>query len=129
MNTNKTPARLDADRTAQPLTRIVHHPPREGCIGPYMPLVAPEYEDEHGKRTPLDAPATAPHDLTPSEVALAKILAASADWRWRIGEGDAGTIVRNIVTDLYRSGHLNGDGSPTTLGLILLDRARKAGVL
>ena len=49
-------ARLDADRTAEPLTRIEHHPPHGGCIGPYMPLVNPEYVDENGKRTPLSAP-------------------------------------------------------------------------
>lgn len=56
MNTPKTPARLDADRTAQPLTRIVHHPPHGACIGPHMPLVNPEYEDENGKRTALTGP-------------------------------------------------------------------------
>lgn len=55
MTTPKTPARLDADRTAQPLTRIVHHPPHGGCLSPYMPLVNPEYEDENGKRTALTA--------------------------------------------------------------------------
>jgi hypothetical protein len=39
-----------------------------------MPLVAPEYEDEHGKRTPLTSEPKA-HDLTQSEVALAKMRA------------------------------------------------------
>ena len=50
-------ARLDANRTAQPLTRIVHHPPRNACLGPHMPLMNPEYEDESGKRTALTEPA------------------------------------------------------------------------
>lgn len=57
MTPNKTPARLDADRTAEPLTSIVHHPPHGGCIGPYMPLVNPEHVDADGKRTPLTTPA------------------------------------------------------------------------
>lgn len=46
-------ARLDADRTAEPLTRIVHHPKRGDCIGPAIPLVRPQYEDENGKRHDL----------------------------------------------------------------------------
>lgn len=49
-------ARLDADRTAEPLTRIVHHPPRGGCLSPYMPLVNPEYVGDDGTRTPLGTP-------------------------------------------------------------------------
>ncbi len=56
-------ARLDADRTAEPLTRIEHHPPHGGCISPYMPLVNPEYVDENGKRTPLGAPVAAADPL------------------------------------------------------------------
>ena len=67
-------ARLDADRTAEPLTRIEHHPPHGGCISPYMPLVNPEYVDENGKRTPLSAPAETPPTLAPSGVAPTKIV-------------------------------------------------------
>lgn len=127
MNTNKTPARLDADRTAQPLTRIVHHPPREGCIGPYMPLVAPEYEDEHGKRTPLDAPATAPHDLTDSEVALARIFAAWDAWGVE-DDGPVAAALFEVGPLLHRHGWAIGRHlSPQAAAL--LDRARKAGVL
>lgn len=78
-------ARLDADRTAEPLTRIEHHPPRGGCIGPYMPLVNPEYVDENGKRTPLSGQL-----LTTSEVALAKsdrpFPMPGTTWRW-LGDG------------------------------------------
>lgn len=48
-------ARLDADRTAKPLTRIVHHPPSGACVGPGMPLHSPEYEGADGERVPLDA--------------------------------------------------------------------------
>lgn len=52
MKTKK--ARLDADRTAKPLTRIVGHPNRDHCVGPMIPPVRPEYEAEDGTRTPLD---------------------------------------------------------------------------
>jgi hypothetical protein len=58
MKTEK--ARLDADGTAQPKTRIVHHPPENGCVGPGTPLHNPEYEDESGVRAPL-YPIPRPH--------------------------------------------------------------------
>ncbi len=58
MKTEK--ARLDADGTAQPKMRIVHHPPEGGCVGPGTPLHGPEYEDESGTRTPLH-PIPRPH--------------------------------------------------------------------
>lgn len=47
------PARLDADGSAKPLTRIVHHPKEGGRIGPGMVLINPEYETEEGERIPL----------------------------------------------------------------------------
>ena len=47
------PARLDADRTAEPLTSIVHHPHVGDCVGPAMPLHNPEHVAEDGTRTPL----------------------------------------------------------------------------
>lgn len=53
-------ARLDADGTASPKTRIIHHPNPEHCIGPHTPLSRPELEDvETGDRIPLlpEAPA------------------------------------------------------------------------
>ena len=65
MTTPKTPARLDADRTAVPLTRIEHHPPHGGCISPYMPLVNQEYVDADGKRPPLSAPEPSSPVLLP----------------------------------------------------------------
>ena len=46
-------ARLDADKTAKPKTRIIHHPDIGKLVGPSIPLVHPEYEDENGKRIPL----------------------------------------------------------------------------
>jgi len=46
-------ARLDADGTAKPLTRIIHHPPVGVCVGPGTTLIQPEYEDAAGKRTPI----------------------------------------------------------------------------
>lgn len=50
---NRKPARLDTDRTAKPLTRIVSHPPAHWCVGPGMVLVDPEYEANTGERHPL----------------------------------------------------------------------------
>ena len=38
------PARVDADRTAKPLTRIVSHPKAGWCVGPGTVLVDPEFE-------------------------------------------------------------------------------------
>ncbi len=49
-----TPARLDADRTAKPKTRIVNHPKAGHCVGPGAPLRKPELEDTATKaRTPM----------------------------------------------------------------------------
>lgn len=48
------PARRDEDGTAQPLTRIIHHPPVNSCVGPGLPLHRPEHEDIITKvRTPI----------------------------------------------------------------------------
>ena len=68
MITNTKPARLDADRTAKPLTSIVHHPHVGDCVGPAMPLHNPEYVAEDGTRTqlastPLPAPLPAPNNM------------------------------------------------------------------
>lgn len=126
-------ARLDADRTAEPLTRIEHHPPHGGCVSPYMPLVNPEYVDETGKRTPLSAPAEASPALTPSEVALAKVLAAWEDWP---GAGGAMNPVDHAMRAVGSAINDYGMVSVEQEGLVLsdkgsalLDRARKAGVL
>lgn len=120
-------ARLDADRTAEPLTRIEHHPPHGGCISPYMPLVNPEYVDENGKRTPLNARAEAPPSLAPSEVAFAKIVVTqrfsdyhaaidgTAGRKWGCGktiDEAVGALVRNhpeafgAVVDIGKAGVL-----------------------
>lgn len=73
MNETKK-ARLDEDGTAEPLTRIVAHPNRDHCVGPWSSSKRPEYEDEHGNRTPLDhsskaepfrGPVHPPHDRDP----------------------------------------------------------------
>lgn len=50
---NTRRARLDADRTAKPLSRIVSHPPRAWCSGPGTILVDPEYELPDGVRLAL----------------------------------------------------------------------------
>lgn len=46
-------ARLDSEGTAKPLTRLIHHPNRDFCVGPGISLVNPQYENEEGHRTPL----------------------------------------------------------------------------
>lgn len=46
-------ARLDPDGTAEPLTRIVHHPLPLKLQGPGIPLNEPEYENMFGNRTSL----------------------------------------------------------------------------
>ena len=52
------PARLDADKTCKPMTRIIHHPEQERCIGPGTPLRNPELENlETGVHTLLVVPA------------------------------------------------------------------------
>jgi len=49
------PARIDADRTAKPLTSIVHHPPIQWCVGPGTRLIDPEYVGCDGRRKSLMA--------------------------------------------------------------------------
>jgi hypothetical protein len=50
-------ARLDKDKSAKPLTRIVHHPNPNHCIAHGLlgsvAVFHPEYEDETGARTSL----------------------------------------------------------------------------
>lgn len=101
-------ARLDADRTAEPLTRIEHHPPHGGCISPYMPL-------------------------TPSEVALAKILAAVEEYDataspWRNVDAKVYAGLDYAADGLCAAG-LRAASYLTPQGRALLARARKAGVL
>ena len=58
------PARLDADGTAQPKTRIISHPNPGHCFGPGMALKDPELEViATGERIPLtdqEVPDTEP---------------------------------------------------------------------
>ena len=55
----KTPkARLDADKTAQPKTRILGRIPKGHCFGGYAPAFALE-DTETGERTTLGAPVSA----------------------------------------------------------------------
>ena len=73
----------------------------------------------------------APHDLTPSEVTLAKMLDAWEAWPGRIAEGrDTGPtmVMVELHEVLYRHG-LISPGALTEDGAALRDRARKAGVL
>jgi hypothetical protein len=79
-------------------------------------------------RTPTGtvAPEVQEHGLTPSEVALARVLAA-----WEAWPGDPDTYSANlhdIGVSLHRLGLLSG-GEPSETGQTLLARARKAGVV
>jgi len=74
------------------------------------------------------------HDLTPSEVALAKIVAAWEEWPGWEGNGDDIDEIANAVAHIGEV--LAGCGLATTTEFdrteksrALLDRARKAGVL
>jgi DNA-binding HxlR family transcriptional regulator len=68
--------------------------------------------------------------LTPSEIALAKVLAAWVEWwaappactKTDLGMSDVGEILRGLCLVVR-------NGEPTQSGQALLDRARKAGVL
>lgn len=72
---------------------------------------------------------TAPeHDLTPSEVALARVLAAWEAWPGRKGSDDADLIMTLLHEALYTKGLIT-PGSLATKGYLLIERARKAGVL
>lgn len=51
-----TPARLDANGDAKPLTRLLSHPPRDWCVGFGTMAVEPEYEGDDGVRIPLAPP-------------------------------------------------------------------------
>jgi hypothetical protein len=83
-----------------------------------------------GEHVEVFAGAPPPHDLTPSEVALAKMLAAWDEWRPSVAdpEDDAMRMLDDIgdIFDRFgmtRSPRLADDARD------LLDRARKAGVL
>ena len=68
-----------------------------------------------------------PADLTPSEVALARVLAA-----WEAWPGDDGSPAGNIIYQIGDIVFLGGwveTGYLTPAGHYLLARARKAGVL
>ena len=72
------------------------------------------------------APSPLAHSLTPSEVALAKVLSAWVEW-----PGDPDTYsarLHDIGVSLHEL-DLIAAGEPTPAGAALLDRARKAGVL
>lgn len=66
--------------------------------------------------------------LTPSEVALAKILAAWDDWKGERGPDDVFAAVCEIHDALAR-GAWTDLACLTDKGRALLDRARRAGVL
>lgn len=70
MTTKRTKkARLDADKTAKPLTRIVGHVSDNKVIGPGL-VTADSYETEEGERIPLTEDALTEDALTEREVGL-----------------------------------------------------------
>ena len=78
------------------------------------------------ERDRADAPPA--HDLTPSEVFLAKVLAAWEAWPGRAAGGSLGEEATEVHEGLYRA-QMIAPGDFTTEGAALLARARKAGVL
>jgi hypothetical protein len=66
------------------------------------------------------------HDLTPSEVALAKMLAAWEEWP---GDLDHHRETLLAIGAALEKRALIAEGQPSEDGRALLDRARKAGVL
>lgn len=66
--------------------------------------------------------------LTPSEVALAKVLAAWDAWSGTDGEGEAHEAWLAVALVLGNKGYASGS-SLMPVGRALVDRARKAGVL
>ena len=79
-------------------------------------------------RTPTGTvDATPEHDLTPSEVALSKVLAAWVEWP--PCADDAGSTAMHAVHASLFAHELVDVDEPTPTGAALLDRARKAGVL
>jgi hypothetical protein len=72
------------------------------------------------------------HDLTPSEVALAKIVAAWEAWREVGNLRHGGQSMIAIESTLIALGYVlpgSREMVLTTAGVALLDRARKAGIL
>lgn len=68
------------------------------------------------------------HDLTPSEVALARVLAAWEEWGQIHDKGRARHAMSAVWEALVNSGYVLGLAL-TDDGAALLARARKAGVL
>lgn len=99
-------------------------------VTPPLPLFSVEDEALAGVVERAACPPP-PHDLTPSEVALARMLDAWEAWPGRIAEGrDTGPtlVMVELHEVLYRHG-LISPGALTENGAALRDRARKAGVL
>ena len=68
-----------------------------------------------------------PHDLTRSEVARARILAAIAAWEPSDAPGDS--VVRDVCRALWGARMVTNAGALTAASRDLVDRARKVGVL
>jgi hypothetical protein len=70
------------------------------------------------------------HDLTPSEVALARVLAAWVEW-WAAAPscGPDGDCMSDVGLSLIKRGMVNRNGTTSPTGAALLDKARRAGVV
>ena len=79
------------------------------------------------------APSPLAHSLTPSEVALARMLSAWVEWidqHWATTEKATGPGEAMLGAGMWFAAHGLCDGqAPTPTGAALLDKARKAGVL
>jgi hypothetical protein len=129
-------ARLDADGTAKPKTRIVHHPNRDHCVGPGTKLNRPEFEAEDGTRIPLgkNPPSRVRWPRPAEDTSLSELVAQlkriddaeSSDGQW------IGNVRDDVMTELhrmrltYRTGPDNEYLKLTQRGEDLVDLAEQA---
>lgn len=74
----------------------------------------------------------AEHDLTPSEIALARVLAAWEAWAPEDGDNDASDALDNVTDALDDAGLIDVSVEPFVLNARarnMIARARKAGAL
>lgn len=131
MTTPKTPARLDAEARAARMRyqdRGVgagsSEASQQACWEEAVRPLVEEIERLRGEPTA--------HDLTPSEVALAKILAAWDEWIPSAADYDGSRLkLRALarIEDALSEARIIDGPRPTVEGVALLARARKAGVL
>lgn len=85
-------------------------------------------EDEPLANLAEEMSPPSPHDLTPSEVAIARTLRAIDEWP-NAEDDRVADILIDICEPLHRDGWLTDAGGISPMAAALLDRAGKAGVL